>query len=179
MTYGQVMCWGNNDQGQLADGTKTDHATPTLATLISGISNVDAGQNKSCGLTSAGLLRCLNRGTPQEIGGIVPVTGGLPENSLDVAVNRFGPLVMALIEDGIPVAFQSGKFRQINEVSQAVDVDSGVGHVCTLIDDGTVKCWGANSYGQLGRNSQTNSADPQPGLNISNAWQLAVGKNHA
>jgi alpha-tubulin suppressor-like RCC1 family protein len=121
----------------------------------------------------------VNRGTPQEIGGIVPVTGGLPEDSLDVAVNRFGPLVMALIEDGIPVAFQSGKFRQINNVSQAVDVDSGSGHVCTLIDDGTVKCWGANSYGQLGRNSQTSSSDPLPVLNISNAWQLAVGKDHA
>jgi alpha-tubulin suppressor-like RCC1 family protein len=179
MTYGQVMCWGNNDKGQLADGTKTDRLTPTLATLISGISNVDAGETKSCGLTGAGLLRCLSGGAPQEIGGIVPVTGSSPKGSLDVAVNRFGSLVMALIEDGIPVAFQAGHFKQINNVSQAVDVDSGLGHVCTLINDGTVKCWGSNSYGQLGRNSKTSSSDPLPALNISSAWQLAVGKNHA
>jgi hypothetical protein len=140
MTYGQVKCWGNNDQGQLADGTKTDHTAPTLAALISGISNVDAGQNKSCGLTGAGLLRCMNNGVPQEIGGIVPVTGGAPESSLDVAVNRFGSLIMALNENGVPIAFQAGRFREISKISQAVDVDSGLGHVCTLINDGSVKC---------------------------------------
>jgi alpha-tubulin suppressor-like RCC1 family protein len=179
MTYGQVKCWGNNDQGQLADGTKTDRTIPSLAVLISGISNVDAGQNKSCGLTSAGLLRCMSGGSAQDVGGIVPVTGGSPEGSLDVAVNRFGSLVMALIEGGVPVAFQAGRFREISHVNHAIDVDSGLGHVCTLVSDGTVQCWGSNAYGQLGRNSTSSSSDPLPVLSISSAWQLAVGKNHA
>jgi len=179
MVYGQVMCWGNNDQGQLADGTTTDHTKPTLATLITGIANVDAGQNKSCGLTGNGLLRCLSAGTTQEIGGITPAAGGSPESSLNVAVNRFGSLIMALIKDGIPVAFQNGHFKLINGVAQAVDVDSGLGHTCALLSDGAVKCWGSNSYGQLGRNSTSSSSNPQTVLDISGAWQLAVGKNHA
>jgi len=179
MLNGSVMCWGNNDQGQLADGTKTGHTTPTLASLISGISNVDAGQNKSCGLTNTGLLRCLNGGSTQELGGIIPNTGGSPLTNLDVAVNRFGSLVMALTEDGVPVAYQAGKFKMINHVSQATDVDSGVGHACALQSDGTVKCWGSNYYGQLGRNSLISSSDPQLVLNLSGAWQLAVGKYHA
>jgi alpha-tubulin suppressor-like RCC1 family protein len=179
MVYGQVMCWGNNNQGQLADGTMTDRTKPTLATLISGIANVDAGQNKSCGLTGNGLLRCLSGGTAQEIGGIIPAAGGSPETSMDVAVNRFGSLIMALIKDGIPVAFQSGRFKLINDVTQAVDVDSGSSHTCVLLSDGAVKCWGSNTYGQLGRNSTVSSSNPQTVLNISGAWQLAVGKNHA
>jgi len=179
MIYGQVMCWGNNDQGQLADGTKIDRARPTLAALISGISNVDAGRNKSCGLTSSGLLRCLSEGAAQEIGGIIPVSGGLPEAGLDVAVNRFGPFVMALIKNGVPVAFQSGQFRAISDVSQAIDVDSGLGHACALLSNGTVECWGANYYGQLGRNSKISNQDAQFVLNLSSAWQLAVGKYHA
>ena len=179
MIYGQVMCWGNNDQGQLADGTKIDRARPTLAALISGISNVDAGRNKSCGLTSSGLLRCLSEGAAQEIGGIIPVSGGLPEAGLDVAVNRFGPVVMALIKNGVPVAFQSGQFRAISDVSQAIDVDSGLGHACALLSNGTVECWGANYYGQLGRNSKISNQDAQFVLNLSSAWQLAVGKYHA
>ena len=179
MLYGQVMCWGNNDQGQLADGTKTDRTTPILAVLISSISNVDAGQTQSCGLTGAGLLRCLSGGNAQDLGGFIPVTGQSPQISLDVAVNRFGALVVALIEDGIPVAFQGGQFDAINDVTHAIDVDSGLGHVCALVDDGTVKCWGSNYYGQLGRNSKTSSQDPQLVLNVSGAWQLAVGKYHA
>jgi len=179
MTYGQVLCWGNNDQGQLADGTKTDRARPTLAALISGISSVDAGWNKSCGLTGSGLLRCLSGGSAQEIGGIIPVSGGLPAAGLDVAVNRFGSVVLALIENGVPVAFQSGQFREISAVNQAIDVDSGLGHACALLSNGTVECWGANYYGQLGRNSRISNPDPQPVQTLSGAWQLAVGKYHA
>jgi len=179
MTYGQVMCWGNNDQGQLADGTKTDRMRPTLAALISGISNVDAGQNQSCGLTSAGLLKCSSGGSIQEIGWIISAIHGLPETNLDVAVNRFGSIIMALIENGVPVAFQSGQFKMINNVSHAIDVDSGINHVCALLDNGTVKCWGSNNYGQLGRNAKVGSPDIQAVLNVSSAWQLAVGQNHA
>lgn len=171
-TYGQVLCWGNNDQGQLADGTRTDRMKPTLATLITGISNVDAGQTKSCGLTSSGLLRCLSNGSAQEI-------SEQPEYSLDVAVNRFGSSVVALSQDGTPVTIQSGQFKTIDGIHHAVDVDSGFGHVCSLIADGTVRCWGSNYFGQLGTNSRNNSSDPQPVLNVSSAWQLAVGKYHA
>lgn len=179
MSYGQVMCWGNNDQGQLADGTKTDHTKPTLATLINSISNVDAGRDKSCGLTSAGLLRCFIRGLAQDIGGIAPVRDGVSEPGLAVAVNRFGSLVMALTEDGVPVVFQSGTSKAIRDVNDAVDVDSGLAHVCALLSNGTVECWGSNYYGQLGRNSTTSSQEPQPVVNLGSAWQLAVGKYHA
>jgi alpha-tubulin suppressor-like RCC1 family protein len=98
---------------------------------------------------------------------------------LEVAVNRFGPVVLALNGDGVPLVFRSGKFQTVDDVYQATDVDSGVGHMCALISDGTVKCWGANESGQLGINSQTSSADPQFVMNVSSAWQLAVGRNHA
>lgn len=170
--FGQVMCWGNNDQGQLADGTRTDRTKPTLASLISGIANMDAGQARSCGLTSNGLLRCVNNGSARDL-------DGQPEPSLDVAVNRFGSTIVALNEQGTPITFQAGRFKSIQEVSSAVDVDSGFGHVCSLISDGTVECWGSNYYGQLGRNSRTSSPDPQPVIDLASAWQLAVGKYHA
>jgi alpha-tubulin suppressor-like RCC1 family protein len=173
MTYGQVMCWGNNDQGQLANGTKTDSTLPALAELITGISNVDAGQNRSCGLTGTGLLRCLKGNNPDDL------AGQSPETALDVAVNRFGSAVMALNRQGVPVVFQSGKFQTVSNVNNATDIDGGSGHMCVLLNDGTVKCWGSNSYGQLGRDSWANSSDPQNVLNVAGAWQLAVGRNHA
>jgi hypothetical protein len=179
MTYGQVMCWGNNDQGQLADDTRTDRLIPTLSTLISGLSNVDAGLNKSCGLTSTGLLRCLSGGGNQPSGGPIPGAGQSPESGLDVAVNRFSSLVMALNGGGVPVEFRNGQFKPISGINRAIDVDSGVGHVCALLDNGTVKCWGSNYYGQLGINSKSSNQDPQLVQGISSAWQLAVGKFHA
>ena len=179
MVYGRVMCWGNNDQGQLANGKSSDSAIPTLATLITGISNVDAGQNKSCGLTGAGLLRCLQGSNTQDLGKLPAADGQSSEAGLDVAVNRFGPAVVALNGEGVPLTFLSGGFRTISDVTHAKDVDSGLGHFCALLSDGTVKCWGSNYYGQLGRNSQVSSPDPQLVLDVSAAWQLAVGKYHA
>lgn len=179
MVYGQVMCWGNNDQGQLANGSRSDSTIPTLAALITGISNVDAGQNKSCGITSAGLLRCVDKGNSQDLGTIVPITGQTPETKLDVAVNRFGASILALNGDGVPMVYKAGKFQTVSDVSQAKDADGGLGHMCALLLNGTVKCWGTNNFGQLGVDSLTNSSNPQAVLNISAAWQLAVGKNHA
>jgi alpha-tubulin suppressor-like RCC1 family protein len=179
MSYGQVMCWGNNEQGQLANGKKTNSTVPTLATLITGISSVDAGQNKSCGLTGAGLLRCVVNDASQDLGAVETGTSLLQKTDLEVAVNRFGPAVIALNGQGVPMIFQSGKFQTISSVSNASDVDSGLGHACVLLRDGTVKCWGSNQFGQLGINSQTSNATPQLVMNISAAWQLAVGKNHA
>jgi alpha-tubulin suppressor-like RCC1 family protein len=179
MSYGQVMCWGNNDRGQLANGKKVDSTVPTTASLITGISGVDAGMNKSCGITSTGLLRCLISDVAQDLGKLMSGTSSTTKTGLEVAVNRFGPIVIGLNNDGSPVVFQAGSAQTISSVQQAIDVDSGLGHMCALLSNGTVKCWGSNEYGQLGINSQTSNANPQLVLNVSAAWQLAVGKNHA
>ena len=65
-----------------------------------------------------------------------------------------------------------------NQLGNILDVDSGVVHICALEDTGIVQCWGANYYGQLGNDSQKRSTDPEIVKNLTNAQQLAVGKNH-
>ncbi len=42
----------------------------------------------------------------------------------------------------------------------AVKVVVGVTSACALLDDGTVRCWGGNAYGQLGDGSTKTSVDP-------------------
>jgi len=177
---GHVMCWGNNANGQLADGTRISHTLPTAANLISGVSNLDGGDTRTCALTPAGLITCWSGGgAAQNIGGLVPVTGGQPEPNTDVAVNRFGSLVVGVDEHGMPITFQSGQFKQVSAVNGVTDIDSGVQHVCALLKDGTVKCWGSNNFGQLGDNSTANSTSPVGVLDLTAASDLAVGRNHA
>jgi alpha-tubulin suppressor-like RCC1 family protein len=178
MLDGTVMCWGDNDQGQLADGSSRDQTRPAPARLISGLTNIDAGQNKSCGLTTSGLLRCVNNGAGITANGLLPVAGATFEPSLDVAVSRFGSVILALDENGVPVVIKAGQSTKIEGAGNAIDVDSGFGHFCALLSDGTVKCWGANSYGQLGSNSLVRSEQPQLVTGLTSAWQIAVGKNH-
>ena len=32
----------------------------------------------------------------------------------------------------------------------AIDISAGSYHTCTLLDDGSIRCWGSNAFGQLG-----------------------------
>ena len=42
----------------------------------------------------------------------------------------------------------------------ATAITAGGAHSCALMGVGTVRCWGANSYGQLGNDTTTNSNVP-------------------
>jgi alpha-tubulin suppressor-like RCC1 family protein len=169
---GGVMCWGNNAEGQLADGTKTNHTAPTLASLITNASGVDAGQHQTCALSPSHLITCWS-------GGLIPVTGGVPEEHTQVSVSRFGALVVGVDRQGVPVMIDASGATQVSGLSGAVQVDSGVNHVCAMLAGGSVKCWGANSYGQLGNNSTVDSKSPVSVANLHAASDLAVGRNHA
>lgn len=48
-----------------------------------------------------------------------------------------------------------------------------------LKSDGSVLAWGKNDVGQLGNNSNTDSATPTPVLNLSGVVAVAAGSNHA
>lgn len=69
---------------------------------------------------------------------------------------------------------------------QVPGLESGVASVaadgfqsCALTTAGTVKCWGANSAGQLGNNSTTNSLVPVDVVGLSGATSLSLGENYA
>src|SRR5688572_7054663 len=53
-------------------------------------------------------------------------------------------------------------------------------HACALIDDGTVRCWGANDDGRLGDGTKDRRATPGPGLvGVADVVQLATGTDHS
>lgn len=54
-------------------------------------------------------------------------------------------------------------------------IAAGNQHSCALLSNGTVKCWGLNSRGQLGDGSSTASSLPLRVVGISTATAIAVG----
>ena len=66
-----------------------------------------------------------------------------------------------------------GNTFAINDPSQVGSVDLGLGrtasaitagfaHTCAILDDGSVRCWGLNEYGQLGYGNTTTIGDNEP-----------------
>jgi alpha-tubulin suppressor-like RCC1 family protein len=57
-------------------------------------------------------------------------------------------------------------------------VAGGGYHTCLLAPDGTIRCAGANSWGQLGNGSFTNSSSPVPVTGITTALTVGTGIEH-
>jgi cysteine-rich repeat protein len=128
IVQGTVRCWGLNDMGQLGDGTVRKRYQSTFVNgglgKVGGITNATAvavGQNHACAALADGTVNCWGSHASGQLGTNTPV---------DSAVHF----------DPVPVF----------GISKAVSVTAGRLHSCALLADGTVKCWGANTTGQLG-----------------------------
>jgi alpha-tubulin suppressor-like RCC1 family protein len=68
----------------------------------------------------------------------------------------------------------------VSGLNNAVAIASGLLHSCALLADGTVRCWGLNTVGQLGNDQEATappygSPTPVQVVGISNAVGLAAG----
>ena len=58
-------------------------------------------------------------------------------------------------------------------------VEGGGAHTCALVNSGQVKCWGQNTYGQLGDGTTGNRTTPVFVSDISTATSISTGYNHS
>ena len=110
-TPGGVICWGDNDHGQLGDGTRTDGSTPVAVVgLSSGVAAVAAGFDHTCAVTTPGGVMCwgwnyygqLGDGTTTDLSTPVGVVG-LSSGVVRVAVGAWHTCALT-----IPVASCAG-----------------------------------------------------------------------
>ncbi|HUL59567.1 MAG TPA: hypothetical protein VLU43_09850 [Anaeromyxobacteraceae bacterium] len=71
-----------------------------------------------------------------------------------------------------------GWLRSGNACVRARAVSAGWAHTCALLDDGSVKCWGANEHGQLGDGGTLDSSVPVPVALPDTASAVAAGYVH-
>ena len=127
-TAGGVKCWGDNQFGQLGDGTTWQRTTPVDVLSqpggipVSDITAVTAGGRNSCILSTAGAVKCWGSNGWGQVGDGTSGFGNSRSIPVDVVGLSSGVLSVAL----------------------------GYSHTCAVTTAGAVKCWGDNNAGALG-----------------------------
>ncbi|MBP6830918.1 MAG: hypothetical protein KA978_09040 [Deltaproteobacteria bacterium] len=59
-----------------------------------------------------------------------------------------------------------------------MEIAAGYNHTCARLMDGSVRCWGYNTPGQLGDGSTTDRTSPVTVTGLSNVVEITAGDNH-
>jgi len=139
----KVYCWGTNNSGQIGQGATSPVEMTPLSVLTTDMSNpiveLSTGTYHSCAVDDAGQIWCWGRNSNGQLGD--GNTTGLPGST-----------------NGTPYPVQVDMSGMNGET--AVSVTAGGIHSCAIVTDGTVYCWGGNTYGQLGDGTNVDSPTP-------------------
>ena len=129
-TDGTLWCWGDNQRGQIGDGTTTDrHAPVEITALGAAVAAVSVGFEHTCAIKTDGTLWCWG-------------DNGFGQLGDGTEQQRLSPIEVETL--GATVA----------------QVSAGATHTCSIKRDGTLWCWGHNAAGQLGDGTQVEQDSP-------------------
>jgi alpha-tubulin suppressor-like RCC1 family protein len=198
-TSGGVKCWGSNQYGKLGDGTNVHRSRPTdVLGLTAGAARVAVGLDHACALTNGGAVKCWGRNSAGQLGDGTTVSRNSPVSVLGlgsgvISIAAGGEQTCALMTAGGVKCWGVNTNGQVGDntttmrtspvdvtglASGVVAVSAGGSHTCALVSGGTMKCWGANTQGQLGDGSTAQSLTPVAVTGVTNAAEISAGGQH-
>jgi alpha-tubulin suppressor-like RCC1 family protein len=140
LKYATALCWGNNVDGMLGDATTTNRRLPVTVmnaagtAALTGVAQISAGTNHTCTRMGDGTARCWGNNARGQLG--------------DNTVTR--RLLPVTVMNAPGTAALTG----------VAQISAGTNYTCTRMGDGTARCWGLNSGGQLGDGTTTERHRP-------------------
>jgi alpha-tubulin suppressor-like RCC1 family protein len=168
LSNGTVEAWGNNEKGQLGDGTTTGSDVPGAVAGLSEVTAVAAGTTHSLALLSNGTVEAWGSNEKGQLGdgtttnSSVPVAvSGLTEV---IAIAAGGSYSVALLSSGSVEAWGANEVGQLGNgtttnsttpvsvsgLTEVTSIAAGFAHSLAVLSTGMVKAWGYNASGQLG-----------------------------
>ena len=174
---GRAYCWGDNNAGQLGDGTQTGRVKRVAVLGGHVFTTLTVRGRHSCALTSAGAVYCWGQYNHDQPGNAVsrysPVlvnTSGIAFDTLSVGSDH----TCGLTASGTAYCWGANDDGQlgdgsVNDRSTPVLVSGGYTfeaiaaggyHTCGLTAANVVYCWGKNDNGRLGDGTVTKRNQP-------------------
>jgi alpha-tubulin suppressor-like RCC1 family protein len=179
-----VKCWGQNNKGQLGDGTTSDRSTPVAVAGLTGVVAISLGDAYTCALLDNGAVQCwgfnsfgeLGNGTttdstsPVQVSGLTSGVQALSAGDaaacavlISAQVDCWGDNTNGELGNGsvggqstTPGLVQGGGFA-----SDGASLGLGMGATsCALDGSEMANCWGANFDAQVGDGSLTDTGSP-------------------
>jgi alpha-tubulin suppressor-like RCC1 family protein len=120
-SFGEVFCWGSNADGQLGQNSNIDFKRiPTQTTGIADVVTVTKGSRFTCAIhTESRVVSCWGLNIAFQLGSDLGI--GISRSSTPVKVDING-----------------------QRMSGVSSISAGEAHVCALLRNGIVNCWGTN-----------------------------------
>lgn len=206
---GSVLCWGENDAGQLGNDAFVDSEQPVTVVGLSDATAIGAGANHTCAVREGGTAVCWGINQNGQLGNGSRL---LPPNAL-VVVGLATPQAVLDLTDVVDIALgdnhtcalrSNGRvscwgtnfsnvlglpsgtlFRdepfEMPGITGATSLSVGNRHNCVSLESGTVRCWGSNSESQLGGGHAVPAAEATPvtATGLTDAVEVAAGRTHS
>jgi serine/threonine protein kinase/alpha-tubulin suppressor-like RCC1 family protein len=177
-TDGVAMCWGDNKNGQLGNGTRTDSRTPVTVAGSLSYTSISAGGSHSCAVTDGGEAYCWGGNSYGQLGVGSSTDQNIPSRVETTA--RFASVTVGFVHscararngqawcwgrnsygqlgDGTKLSREVPSRVMANGAVQSINATGS--HTCATMSDGETSCWGFNIEGQLGDGSRDHHARP-------------------
>ena len=189
-----VTCWGNNDEGQLGDGTMSEYpglppsnypahyrATPAPVVGLSDVVEIASSVHHSCARLANGEVWCWGMGRDCTLGN--GTCGDAPTPVKAIGLSGVTQLALgwtfgcALKEDGTVSCWGANNDKEVDDsgiavlvptqvpgIADVVRLESSRASVCAQTKDGRVHCWGEGLLGRCAEASGSFLPAPVHGL---------------